>query len=162
MRLVNFPINDKFWRDTKEGNLYVKLVIIPDRSYTYSITEILKDNLVGDDRRPQPDLDERYAEVSSREEFEALQKAEREWLEFHFPWINADEQFLRFDIYRYISREYAATIVLDSIPWTGYHEEKGYWTCTYEDLTELGKRLYDVLSEIFGRESLHLLTFLDT
>jgi hypothetical protein len=63
---VNFPFNSKEYKNSGEGGMVVKLVVTGKKrnksSFMYgvccgaSITEVMAEALVGDDKRPMPNL----------------------------------------------------------------------------------------------------------
>ena len=55
-----------------------------------------------------------------------------------------------------------ASVVLGSSGGTWCKGERGYFRCTYADLTEDGKVLYDSLKKLYGEKAaLHLITWID-
>jgi len=59
---VSFPANDPAWKNTNEGGMVVKLVVCDNREFDEqfgmccgaSVTDIMGESFVGDDRRPKP------------------------------------------------------------------------------------------------------------
>jgi len=59
---VSFPANDPAWKNTNEGGMVVKLVVCDNREFDdqfgmccgASVTDIMSESFVGDDRRPKP------------------------------------------------------------------------------------------------------------
>ena len=158
---VNFPVNDPAWPSSREGGMFVKLVVCDNREFDdkfgicagVNVYDQLCESLVGDDQRPQPVLD-------NFEDFDNFAKQRNEWEEYHYPHINHHEIT---STAQYTSRGYLCAIVLGSSGWSGYSSEKQQlWHCTYEDLTEQGKALYDQIKQLYPGCDLHLLTFLDT
>ena len=63
----------------------------------------------------------------------------------------------------YDSIPYLAAIVMGSTGWSGFDWEAGnYWNCTFDDLTDEGKALYNQIQALYPDHQLQLLTFLDT
>lgn len=166
---VNFPIESQQWQNSKEGGMFVKLVVIDPHEFDDAfgvccgvyVADQLTECLVGDDRRPYPGYTATLEQFNSHEEFIAAidqeQKNVQEWDEYHYPFINdKDEQSST-------SRPYLASIVLGSTGWSGFNAETGkIWTCNYSDLTDQGKTVYDTIQTLYPGCDLHLLTFLDT
>ena len=47
--------------------------------------------------------------------------------------------------------------------WTGFDKSAGaYWKCTYDDLTDEAKELYNLTQRMYPECNLYILTFLDT
>lgn len=140
---VNFPVNSPQWQNTHEGGMVVKLVVVDDDNNSNQaccgafIIDFLNESLVGDDSALAEELPERY----------------------HYPNVDGD-----FDpAIKYVSRPYLAAVVLGSTGWSGWNDTEGrYWQCTYQDLTEQGKVLYQQFRDLYPGAKLHLLTFLDT
>lgn len=58
---------------------------------------------------------------------------------------------------------YLCIMTIGSTGWSGYSDKAGtYWTCTFDDLTEEGKRLYKAIQALYPDCKLYLQTFLDT
>lgn len=140
---VDFPVDSPQWENTNEGGMVVKLVVVDDDNNSNqaccgaSIIDFLSESLVGDDSALAEDPSERY----------------------HYPNVDSD-----FDsAIKYASRRYLAAVVLGSTEWSGWNDtEERYWHCTYQDLTEHGKVLYQQFRDLYPGAKLHLLTFLDT
>lgn len=148
---VNFPVDSPLWKNTQEGGMFVKLVAcekLEDKNNQLnnqwgiccgvSVVDILREVFVGDDR----------SHASS--EIDAVAGEE-----YHYPWINDPDQ-------SYSSRDYLAAIIMGSTGWSGCSDMYQYWKCTYDDLTEEGKQLYNTIEKLYPNCDLHLLTFLDT
>lgn len=61
------------------------------------------------------------------------------------------------------SISYLNITTLGSTGWSGWDKAKEcYWRCSYEDLTEEGKRLYDLIKSLYQGCDLYLQTWLDT
>lgn len=167
---VNFPVNDPSWQNTKEGGMFVKLVVCDDRDFDdqfgvccgVNVWDQVTEQLIADDRRPQPEdclsLEHYASEAEFVQAFEDEQRKKREWEEYHFPYINEKHPTDR----SYTSRPYLASIVMGSTGWSGYRDGVGLWHCTYDDFTEDGKNLYNSIQKLYSNCTLHLLTFLDT
>lgn len=169
---VNFPVDNPDWQNTKEGGMFVKLVVCDNRKYNdkfgiccgVNVFDQVTEQLIADDRRPQPKdcdgLEQYTSEAEFVRAFEEEQRKKREWEEYHFPFINEKHPSDRSST----SRPYLASIILGSTGWSGfsYSDGVGLWHCTYSDLTSEGKDLYDSLKSLYPGCTLHLLTFLDT
>lgn len=162
---VNFPVDDSKWSSTNEGGMFVKLVVCDDREFDEQfgiccgvhVHDLLSEQLINDDQRPyraRPviDLDE---SVTIQQMNEAVQY-DKLWEEYHYPHAN------HFKKPEYHSRAYLCSMVLGSTGWSGHNDDIGLWHCTYDDLTEDGKSLYNTIQQLYPGCKLHLLTFLDT
>lgn len=168
---VNFPVGNPRWRNTGEGGMFVKLVVVDDSDYDTSdwticcgagVYDLLSENFVGDDQAPAPVL--RLKEGASPEETMAAMrehdKAYRAWEERHFPHMHDDGEH---GTDKYMSRQYVASMVLGITGWSGFAEDLCEpWRCTFDDLTDDGKALYEQMRKLYPGCTLHLLTFLDT
>ena len=60
---VNFPVNDPSWQNTREGGMFVKLVVCDDREFDdkfgvccgVNVFDRVTEQLIADDRRPRPE-----------------------------------------------------------------------------------------------------------
>ena len=152
---VNFPVHEEIWRSSNEGGMIVKLYVIPKYDSTYdnnfevrygnTITNMLGKSFVGSDHYKLHYYEEEYGTESNFTDI----------LEKYFPRVEKygdDNQYLSIPLY--------ASIIVGNSGWSGYNE---YWKCTFDDLTEDGKALYNSLKLLYGESAeLHLLTFLDT
>jgi hypothetical protein len=138
--------------------MVVKLVVCDNREFDDQfsvccggqITDLLSEPLVGDDRRPQPSVEDMLEE----------RKLIEDWNKYHFPYMYDDDAD---GIGRYLSREYLAAIVMGTTGWSGWNESEGrYWQCGFDDLSYSGKVLYRKIEKLYPGCELHLLTFLDT
>jgi hypothetical protein len=75
--------------------------------------------------------------------------------EEHFPYINSEEEDMD-SLQRYRSIEYLAVITMGSTGWSGE------FRCTYDDLTDEGKELYNNIQKLYPTGKLVLQTWLDT
>lgn len=162
---VNFPVSDLAWKSTQEGGMVVKLVVCDNREFDdqfgmccgASVTDLMGESFVGDDRRPKPLPPENYDSI---EAVQAEQDAFNAWRAYHFP--RTDDSTVE-GVERYLSRDYLAAMVLGTTGWSGWHEtEDKYWECRFDDLTDEGKALYRQIEALYPGCDLHLLTFLDT
>ncbi len=162
---VEFPVNDPAWKNSNEGGMLVKLVVCDNRAAAdqfglccgASVTDLLSESFVGDDRRPKPVPLENYDSI---EAVAAEQVARCAWESHHFPRSGDPAAG---GVERYLSRGYLAALVLGTTGWSGYHEGDGrYWECRFDDLSDQGKALYRQLEALYPGCDLHLLTFLDT
>lgn len=162
---VNFPVNNPAWQNSMEGGMVVKLVVCDNREFEdqfgvcagASVTDVLSESFVGDDRRPKPAPAERYDSIDA---VQAEQAAFQAWEAYHFP---RTEDGAASGIERYLSRDYLAALVLGTTGWSGWNEAEGrLWECRFDDLTAEGQALYRQLENLYVGCELHLLTFLDT
>ncbi len=170
---VRFPVDSADYRSTREGGMFVKLVVVDDQPYDtsawtvccgVSVTDVLSESFVGDDQAEVPgevtdtsDL-EGEALLALLARHDELHKA---WESRHFPNLHEAEPATS-SIERYLSRGYLASVVLGATGWSGHSQEHGYWRCTFEDLTPQGQELYRQMQALYPGCKLHLLTFLDT
>lgn len=144
--------------------MIVKLVVIDNREFDEqfgvcagaTVFDLLSESLIADDRRPRPEPPSSYETI---QDVRAEQKAIAEWVGYHFPNIaNASAS----GVEQFISQGYLAAMVIGTTGWSGLHSDKGYWQCTFDDLTEEGKALYKQIEKLYSGCDVHLLTFLDT
>lgn len=134
---VNFPVDDERYTDTKEGGMFVRLVV---EDY---------DLVVCAGGYQQIEYDEVLVGTDKGDEiFE------------HFPHMEDKETSTR---RRLVSVDYACIITLGSTGWSGWNEEENRtFICTYEDLTESGKELYHMIRRLYPNGTIVLQTWLDT
>jgi len=169
---VNFPVDSTEFRNSKEGGMFVKLVVVDDRDYDDTpwticcgadVYDHKTESLVGDDQVPVPSSVPLVVDPTpdqAKAWLEAEQTAHQKWEERHFPSLhdNSDATFGRF-----VSRPYRAAMLLGVTGWSGFNDKTDeYWHCRFEDLTEEGKALYRQIQALYEGCALHLLTFLDT
>lgn len=163
---VNFPVSDPLWNNSGEGGMVVKLVVVNNTDFDAPdnfevccgahVFDVYSEPLIGDDARKRPEV---LGEYDSAESVMAEQLAFREWEAYHYPHLH-DEPFSRGNE---LSRPYLAVVVLGSTGWSGWSDELGRsWSCTYQDLSDDGKRLYEMMRSLYPGCALHLLTFIDT
>lgn len=164
---VRFPVNDPDFKDTHEGGMVVKLVVIDVRAHDDPhrfekccggyVRDILSESFVGDDQFPFPTFTEQADQPADLENEQARLKA---WDARHFPRIN-EEMVVGVD--RFISREYLAVLVIGTTGWSGFNDGTGrYFECVFNSLTDEGQLLYRQIAALYPGARLHLLTFLDT
>lgn len=143
---VEFPVNSPAFLSSQEGGMLVKLVVCDDSEQGVGMCcgayacDVLSETLSGDDA-----TDEHSAALDN-----------------HYPMLSALYNSQRTgEVGDYLSRQYKACIVMGSTGWSGWNGNE-YWKCTYHDLTDDGRRLYDMLLMLYPTCKLHLLTFLDT
>ena len=190
---VNFPVDDPAYTNTGEGGMFVRLVVapidVPERPEDEELGDYMEraravdwmvccgghqfvlydESFIGDDVHPEPPPWPASFEGLSREEIEAIlhQDQNPPAEKFHFPWLEdrnkpAEEGKFRED--PYASGAYLCIITLGSTGWSGWNETtKETWKCTYEDLTEQGKMLYNLIQHLYGdKGKIYLQTWLDT
>ena len=166
---VNFPIDSEEYRNTKEGGMFIRLVVADTGPSAWSAcsaghqTVLYDESLLGDDVHPDKPI---YGPSPTVEEINAYHSTGSPTEEFHFPYLHAKRERTARQIYgsmgRYMSIPYLAALTLGSTGWSGYSDKDGYWRCTYEDLTEEGKALYNSIKALYGDNPLYLQTWLDT
>jgi len=127
--VVKFPIDIDGWEDTREGGMVVKLVVVDKNqgknrlakcSWAY-VRDMLSDSFIGDDKRPKPEK----GTPQTAEELEEETRAETEWISYHFPMLNAENDGHGIDFtQRFMSRPYLAAMVLGSTNWSGWNSER--------------------------------------
>ena len=188
---VNFPTRDQRYRQTGEGGLFVQLVALPMTRQDFMVCDggsfqCLAEPalLVGDDVTvippppPQPDqpvgglsgLRRRALGLfgSNRGEDDAM-SAYRERvqdLRDRLPRYYYPGRAKVYDIppeKKPLSIDYYAILTLGSTGWVGYDDQHAaYWNCSYKDLTEDGRAIYDALTLLYGDAAqLVLQTWLD-
>lgn len=142
---VRFPIGDSRYKDTKEGGMFVRLFVVPDEFEFYGV------GICGAE-----DCYQFCGEVYVGSDTGRC-------VEYFFPGINQDWECWE-DYRKYLSIKLLANIWLGDTGWSGYNkQEERYFTATYDDLTDDGKRIYDTIKHVYdGLGSLHIVTFLDT
>ena len=165
---VNFPV-DKF-PSTGEGGMFVRLVVIPNNDDENEFMQccggyqvvLFDETLIEDDETCKiPEPEEPDYDNASREELVDYITATTQRMNLvydkHFPRWN-EQSFDDFKIDKYMSIEYLAIITIGSTGWSNAD-----WVCTYEDLTEDGKKLYNMISKLYeGTGKVCLQTWLDT
>lgn len=169
---VNFPFDHPEYKNSGEGGMVVKLVVCGKKpldgaygeSWSYGVccgagvTEVMAENLVGDDKRPSPK--EPLGKPRTYRQIVKSQKDWEKWTEYHFPGLFDNEPAREYR--RNLSVGYAAVILMGSTGWSGYSDKNGSWVCKYSDLTADGKKLYNMVKKMYPKQELHLLTYLDT
>jgi hypothetical protein len=160
---VNFPVDSKEYISTGEGGLFVELWVVPKKDTDwmvccggFGINVTYCESLIGTDKSHNTDnFDEMMQEIKSGNK-DARQRFYLE--EELFPYMHKDEEqrdYNSIDLY--------ACVNLGSTGWSGYHDDKGMWRCTFDDLNDDGKALYKSLEKLYGDTAeLLLVTWLDT
>ena len=167
---VNFPIDNSEYQNSGEGGMFVRLVVMDSEAFQwmkccggYQFTS-MDESYLGDDLRPQPATDwedEPTTKEESLRKFKAYRKAQQEYEEYHFPDMNVEDKDLSYG-QKYHSYPYLCAMTIGSTGWSGYHQEKGYFRCTYDDLTDEGKQLYNLIKKFYSSCEVYLQTWLDT
>jgi hypothetical protein len=163
---VNFPIANPLWKNSKEGGMVVKLVVIDPRDFEdqfglccgAQVHDVLTEVLLGSDKHPHPERPQQFDTPADVKDYE---QACMDWQATYFPDNTSDEKDL--GVLRFLSRDYLAAVVLGVTGWSGWNEPAGkYWICQPSDLSEDGQALYRQLENLYPGCELHLLTYLDT
>lgn len=170
---VNFPLSSIDFVSSREGGMFVKLVVVDERDYDDSewticcgaaVFDRLSEQLVGDSEAALPALVLDGRDDTSPEStlalFDAHTAAANAWDARHFPDLHDATVD---DSSRYTSRPYVASLLLGITGWSGYSAaQEAYWRCTLDDLTPEGKALHAQMQTLYPGCRIHLLTFLDT
>ena len=159
---VNFPVNDPLYRNSKEGGMFVRLVIEEDPGNPTLVCiggqnqSAMDESLIGTD-----DFQGNHQTWQ-----EARRELERQTLR-HFPDSEEDYEIgerSQVTSRRHRSVNYLAVLTLASTGWSGYDDREpgGYWICQYENLTQEGRALYDGLKTAYPGARMTLQTWLDT
>lgn len=163
---VNFPMNDPKWDNSGEGGMFVQLVVIPSSKDNFeqccgtrAISIHYTESFIGDDKRKNRDVNDesllkcicRGNVVSAKCPFKGHLGQRFPLVEYYFPHGIEEPSVPMY-----------ASITLGSTGWSGYNERKGYWRCTYADLTVEGKQLYYQMKKLYPKTIIRLLTWLDT
>lgn len=142
---VNFPVNSNEYKSTCEGGMFVSL-IVKEKKFgdwceccradinRFNVSEIL----INDDTIGSPEL----------ESYET--KEYDEYVEKRKEYIKKFKSCL------------LCSMTIGTTGWSGSREIDGYWHCTYDDLTDDGKKLYDMIKKLYSNCEIYLLTWLDT
>lgn len=154
---VNFPMHRIAC--TGEGGCFVRLVVLDVEDYAdkwmpcsggyqrfYYDECFLGDDLY--EELPMPPADENPKKMM--EYFRDLDEARRARDKKYYPRI--DRGFREWE-----SISVLAAMTIGATGWSS-----GEWRCTYEDLTDEGKALYDSLQRLYAGRQVRLLTYLDT
>lgn len=138
---VNFSVNSGEYVSSKEGGMFVRLVVIPPQTPDKWMMCCGGNNYVQYD-----------------ESFIGRSEEKR-----HFPKLDSvDYENDAVCVDSTTSIPYLAVLTIGSTGWSGYNQGNGYWRCTYGDLTEAGKTLYNQLKQLYSGCELVLQTWLDT
>lgn len=161
---VNFPVYSTRYISSNEGGLFVRLVV-EDPNYSFMVCSggynpiNMDESFIGDDQLC-------VCEFCRTGEYTMTC---RDCVKFSDTFPNWDlpqdkeEQSDYLKSIRYYSIPYIAVVTLGSTGWSGYDNEgSGMWICTYEDLTDSGKALYDSMALAYPDSKLVLQTWLDT
>lgn len=179
--MVNFPMESTSYLDTKQGGMFVKLVIVDTSEYEVSnwkicvggdVVDQFNAELVGDDMHPHPNfnLDTISSDDSEGEVAYTHKQCEQKYAEWE---ANLERWNANFSATGFEDEELAAkysqsprisliaSFVIGITGWSGDNGKQS-WSCSYASLTEEGKALYDTMKASYPDCKLHLLTFLDT
>lgn len=157
--MVNFPVSTP---GTQEGGMYVRLWAVPKDGgglcHGTETAELLDSVFVGADTiQVQQTINRARMEqewltpVDSVERMNELDNLEKELdAQTTGKFYHETPERTRWSL------PLAASVMLGSTGWSGD------FICTYEDLNDRGKQLYDFFKAHYSHCDLHLLTFLDT
>lgn len=164
---VDFPVNDTTWTSTREGGMSVMLVVIDDRNPMPDINidntpeweqclcnnayVILDESFIQDDH---------YNPIPRRTTADNLEKEMKDKdlrTEIHFP--NCNDPRSRD---QYLSVPYLFAAIIGTTGWSGADKDGNLWHCIFDDLTDEGQALYQMVQNLYTGCELYLLTFLDT
>jgi len=168
---VNFPLH---LPSTQEGGVFVRLVVIDreadknisnkwmpccggEQSFTYD--EVLLGDDLSDLRYPS-NVANGESWMSQENEWRARDEQIKKTRLKYFPRMllewERDDGHPDYHT-RDRSRPFLAIVTMGATGWS-YNQ----WVCTYDDLTDRGKELYNSLKALYAGAELRLLTFLDT
>lgn len=147
---VKFPLHLK---STAEGGMFVKLwVFEKEQGPSYGVCsgthiyEVLQESLRGSDLLPFPNFED-FQQEDGFLDSEKYNKAKNEfYLKFQCEILDSLK----------CSTGLLADVLLGSTGWSGD------FICTYEDLTDEGKKIYDSVKALYPQAEFHLVTFVDT
>lgn len=167
---VNFPVDDPWFENTKEGGMFVKLIAISNRQSesvccgTENTSEFLSEVLVNDDIGSLSIEDPDWETISQKELLEYNKKVEAREKKY-FPFVQSlrKNTDISSTTHYYLSVPLLASVLLGSTGWSGFNKKtEETWFCTYDDLTKQGKDLYNQIKQLFPSAEIRLLTYLDT
>jgi hypothetical protein len=135
--LVNFPVDDPKWKSTREGGMFVRLVVVPPEgldALDYPVCCGGLQHIVYTEDLIDPQLEKE-----------------------HYLRLEDDK-----DSNQFISIGYLAVLYLGSTGWSGADENGDYWQCQGKDLSREGRKLMDLLSRLHPKCRVQLQTWLDT
>ena len=155
---VNFPMHRIAC--TGEGGCFVRLVVLDAEDYADKWVPCCggyqyfhyDECFLGDDlyeELPMPPEDENPKKMMQY--FRDLDKARKKRDAKYYPRLDNDEDSGRWSV------RVLAAMTIGATGWSS-----GEWRCTYEDLTDEGKALYDSLQRLYAGRQVRLLTYLDT
>jgi hypothetical protein len=160
---VNFPVDSTEYTDTGEGGLVVELAVMPSDEDGDRVgwAPMPAECFVGDDVCPFPGLPQQakgsFPSFDSVTEYYNRLNA---WTKRHFPFVDDETKTLQ---ERNGYRRCLERVEIGATKWSGYSDEEGrYWHCTYDDLTDEGKKLYNELKQKYPGRQVHIMTFLET
>lgn len=162
---VNFPVNDKNYENSNEGGMFVKLVVINDGNWSVCCgpgdnVSMFSDVMIDDDK-PKKNVTKPKHISEFAEKLELNKDNIKNNITFHYPRI--DDDICGNLSSRYMSIPYLAIIDIGSTDWSGWNEKKKqYWHCTFDDLKDDGKALYNSMKKLYPKCDIRLVTFLDT
>jgi hypothetical protein len=175
---VNFPVTDPSYTNTKEGGMVVKLVVMckPRGSKKWEIVlspevrDVRQLELVADDMLHIPNVKDYGDDTLTPEQYFNVMKQQYEFLDsVHYPHsVDMEKQYKTkknrgFSVENFVSIPYKAVVIIGYTGWSGLNKKTDdYWKCTFNDLTDKGKELYNSLKALYKEHELRLLTFLDT
>lgn len=164
---INFPSGPHF-KDTGEGGMFVRLVVVNNGEFMACCggdnVVLYDESYIRDDNRPRTTPPEIKESMNRDEVLKATKEEARlihEYDEYHFPRINDRKE--KNDYLRVMSIPYLCAMTIGSTGRSMYHlTNEEYWYCTYDDLNDDGKLLYDQLKKLYPGCAIHIQTWLDT
>lgn len=163
--MVNFPVDNAAWMDTKKGGTFVKLVVMDDRKEGSDMERLGADirvrpngELVGDDGHPGPKMPPMAPGETADVSVRVAQQQQDDllaWNRRHLPSFGEYNESVVQE-----SRGYRAVLLMGEVAWTGVtREEFDPWACSKADLTEEGELLYESIGAAYQGAELALLTY---
>lgn len=150
---VKFPIGNPKYENTKEGGMFVRLVVEEGNHWGRCNGG---QNMIMMDETYLRDNNRRYCNFRS---LKKQQEFSDQYEKYHFPNINNKSKFRS----QFISRGYLTVMTIGTTGWSGWNKKyKEYWHCKVNNLTEDGKTIYDLMHFLYPGCKIRLQTWLDT
>lgn len=154
--MVNFPVDCDDFKNTKEGGMFVELWVSEKKLFDCGICcgygniyTIMCESLIGTDFEENKDNWDEVVNLNVPQKFPLEEKL--------FPHIKNNKVH-----HQYNSFNLLACVTMGSTGWSGWHEKnEKYWRCSYKDLNEDGKNIYNIFKKMYDCNLL-LVTWLDT
>lgn len=162
--VVGFPLVNDDYTVVDDGLTNVYLIVYDEKGLEniseYQTHLFLDGIFVSDDCAERPKLSKNMKDVDI-DELINDQLANDNYNDYYFPNFTSDD-FEHNEIAKYLSIPLIASVRLGTCAMTFESKDMPrYWNCSYEELTNQGKVVYNIFKEMYSGKEIKILTFVN-